>query len=98
MAGGLDSAARLRAEEAGADYEVALESLNQWQLAARKFRRHRLALVGLGHPRHAGRGGDRGPDLLPFDFYSIPEPDEIVYQGRPPVPRALVRRDRRAPA
>lgn len=28
------------------DYEVALESLNQWQIAWKKFRRHRLALVG----------------------------------------------------
>ncbi len=31
-----------------ADYEVSLESLNQWQLAWRRFRRHRLALIGLG--------------------------------------------------
>jgi len=31
---------------AGADYEVSLESLNQWQLAWRRFKRHRLALVG----------------------------------------------------
>lgn len=31
---------------ATADYEVALESLNQWQIAWRKFKRHRLALVG----------------------------------------------------
>lgn len=28
------------------DYEVALESLNQWQLAWRRFKRHRLALFG----------------------------------------------------
>ena len=28
------------------DFEVALESLNQWQIAWRKFRRHRLALIG----------------------------------------------------
>ena len=27
-----------RAEEAGADYEVSLESLSQWQLAWRMFR------------------------------------------------------------
>lgn len=33
--------------EDAADYEVALESLNQWQLAWRRFRRHRMALVGL---------------------------------------------------
>ena len=36
-----------RAEEAGADYEVGLESLSQWQLAWRKFKKHRLALIGL---------------------------------------------------
>ncbi|MDQ3880042.1 MAG: ABC transporter permease [Chloroflexota bacterium] len=28
------------------DYEVALKTLNQWQLAWRRFRRHKLALVG----------------------------------------------------
>jgi peptide/nickel transport system permease protein len=84
VAGGLDSAARLRAEEAGADYEVALESLNQWQLAARKFRRHRLALVGLGLLATLIGAAIVGPFIWPFDFYSIPAPDEIVYQGRPP--------------
>jgi len=84
VAGGLDSAARLRAEEAGADYEVALESLNQWQLAARKFRRHRLALVGLGILGLLVAVATVGPIFLPFDFYDIPAPDEIVYQGRPP--------------
>ncbi len=30
------------------DYEVGLKSLNQWQLAWRKFRNHKLALIGLG--------------------------------------------------
>jgi ABC-type dipeptide/oligopeptide/nickel transport system permease subunit len=29
-----------------ADFEVSLESLNQWQLAWRRFKRHRMALVG----------------------------------------------------
>ena len=28
------------------DYEVALESLNQWQLAWRRFKRHKLAMMG----------------------------------------------------
>lgn len=28
------------------DYEVALESLNQWQIAWRRFKRHKLAVVG----------------------------------------------------
>ncbi len=37
----------IKAIEAGTDdYEVALESLNQWQLAWRRFKRHRLALIG----------------------------------------------------
>jgi ABC-type dipeptide/oligopeptide/nickel transport system permease subunit len=35
-----------REGEAG-EYEVALKSLSQWQLAARRFRRHRLALIGV---------------------------------------------------
>ena len=33
---------------AAEDYEVGLKSLNQWQLAWRKFRKHKLALIGLG--------------------------------------------------
>jgi hypothetical protein len=28
------------------DFEVQLQSLSQWQLAWRRFRRHRLAIVG----------------------------------------------------
>src|SRR5258705_174357 len=35
-------------EGPSADYEVGLESLSQWQLAWRKFKKHRLALIGLG--------------------------------------------------
>jgi ABC-type dipeptide/oligopeptide/nickel transport system permease subunit len=38
--------ADVQAPTPGGDYEVALESLNQWQLAWRRFKRHRLALVG----------------------------------------------------
>jgi peptide/nickel transport system permease protein len=83
-AAGLSEAARLRAEEAGADYEIALESLNQWQLAWRKFKRHRLALVGLGMLLALVAAAIIGPMFLPFDFYYIPEPDKIVYAGRPP--------------
>mgnify|MGYP003298371615 CR=1 FL=1 len=30
------------------DFEVSLESLNQWQIAWRRFKRHRLAVVGTG--------------------------------------------------
>jgi peptide/nickel transport system permease protein len=34
-------------DDADADVEVALESLSQWQLAFRRFKRHRLALIGV---------------------------------------------------
>ena len=79
-----DSATAIRREEAGADYEVALESLNQWQLAWRKFRHHHLALMGLGILATLVAVAIVGPILWPFDFNSIPSPDQIVYQGRPP--------------
>ena len=73
-----------RIEEAGADYEVALESLNQWQLAWRKFRRHRMALVGLMILGVLVAVAIVGPIVAPFEFAEIPVPDEVVYQGRPP--------------
>jgi peptide/nickel transport system permease protein len=73
-----------RAEEAGADYEVNLESLSQWQLAWRKFKRHRLALIGLGIILFMIVTAIIGPILMPFAFDDIPRPDEIVYQGRGP--------------
>lgn len=70
--------------DAAQDYEVELESLNQWQLAWRKFRRHRLALVGLGILAALVLVAIVGPILLPFDFKSIPRPDEIAPAGRGP--------------
>jgi len=78
------AATALRREEAGADYEVALESLNQWQLAWRKFKHHRLALVGLVVLAVLAAVAIVGPILWPFDFSTIPQPDQVVYQGRPP--------------
>ena len=78
------AATALRREEAGADYEVALESLNQWQLAWRKFKHHRLALMGLGVLAILVLMAIVGPLVIPFDFNDIPQPDKIVYQGRPP--------------
>ena len=45
-----DAHERLRevaADLGGADNEVALESLSQWQLAWRRFKRHKMAMVGL---------------------------------------------------
>ena len=69
---------------AAVDYEVGLKSLNQWQLAWRKFRKHKLALIGL--VMIAGLIGVAviGPFLMPFKFTDIPNPDTIVSTGRPP--------------
>ena len=73
-----------RATEAGQDYEVQLESLNQWQLAWRKFRKHRLAIVGLAILIVLILAAIFGPILSPFVFNEIPKPDKAVYAGRPP--------------
>ena len=69
---------------AAEDYEVGLKSLNQWQLAWRKFRKHKLALIGLGMLAILIGVAVIGPFLLPFSFTDIPQPDEIVSAGRPP--------------
>src|SRR4029079_15035390 len=66
------------------DYEVGLKSLNQWQLAWRKFRKHKLALIGLLIIGILVLVSVIGPVLLPFNFTDIPKPDELVQQGRPP--------------
>ena len=87
-----------RSTNSGADYEVNLESLSQWQLAWRKFKTHRLALIGLGILLVALRRRDRRPD-----------PDAVRLQRDPAAGRqglcrpaavapALVRGDRRPPA
>jgi len=69
---------------AAEDYEVGLKSLNQWQLAWRKFRKHKLALIGLGLIFAFLAIAVIGPFLMPFSFNEIPQPDQIVQQGRPP--------------
>jgi peptide/nickel transport system permease protein len=66
------------------DYEVGLKSLNQWQLAWRKFRKHRLALIGLGIISALIVIAVVGPVLMPFSFTDIPQPDQVVQMGRPP--------------
>jgi len=71
-------------EGPSADYEVQLQSLNQWQLAWRKFRRHHLALVGLGILIVLVSAAIVGPIIAPFVFDQIPAPDQIVKAGRPP--------------
>ena len=73
-----------RIDESGADYEVQLESLSQWQLAWRKFRKHRLALIGLGILGTLIAIAVVGPILSPFEFSNTGKPDVIVNAGRPP--------------
>jgi len=67
------------------DYEVGLKSLNQWQLAWRKFRKHKLALIGLGLLAALVMIAVVGPVIMPFDFKDVPRPDQIVQSGRPPL-------------
>jgi peptide/nickel transport system permease protein len=67
-----------------ADYEVGLESLSQWQLAWRKFKKHRLALIGLGILTAFILIAIIGPMIMPFEFDHVPRPDRIVSAGRPP--------------
>ncbi len=79
-----DAALERRIEESGVDYEVGLESLSQWQLAWRKFRKHRLALMGLAILVVLVAIALVGPIFLPFDFQKVPNPDVLVASGRPP--------------
>lgn len=62
-----------KAEEAGTDdFEVALESLNQWQLAWRRFRRHRMAIVGSTFLLFMIAVAIIGPIVWPYDPNDIP--------------------------
>jgi peptide/nickel transport system permease protein len=66
------------------DYDVQLESLNQWQIAWRRFRRHRMAIIGSIMFFGMVLIGILGPLILPFDIYKVPTPDVHVVAGRPP--------------
>jgi peptide/nickel transport system permease protein len=66
------------------DYDVQLESLSQWQIAWRRFRKHRMALIGSTLFFGVVLVGIIGPFILQYDFYKIPLPDKIVHAGRPP--------------
>jgi peptide/nickel transport system permease protein len=71
------------AGEPAADYEVDLRSLSQFELAWRKFKQHRLALLGLGLLFVIVGVAIIGPFFLPF-VPVPPLPDQLVYAGRPP--------------
>jgi peptide/nickel transport system permease protein len=66
------------------DFEVQLESLSQLQLAWRRFRKHRLAMIGAFLFLGMCAVAIIGPILLPYSFYTIPEVDKVVYAGRAP--------------
>ncbi len=55
-----------------ADNEVALKSLSQWQLARRRFLRHRLALIGLFVFMGMVFVASFGPILVPFRPAHLP--------------------------
>jgi peptide/nickel transport system permease protein len=77
---------------ASPDYEVALVSLNQWQLAWRRFKKHRLALVGAALFLGMVAIGIFGPILFPYDPTYVPDPvkycpgseTQVAYSGCPP--------------
>lgn len=85
----LDDELQRRQAEAGADYEVSLESLSQWQLAWRKFRKHRLALVGVAILLFFVATAIVAPIFLPYAFDDVPNPDKIVFAGRGPSLNAI---------
>jgi peptide/nickel transport system permease protein/oligopeptide transport system permease protein len=60
------------------DVEVALESLNQWQLAVKRFMRHRMALIGLAMFCFIVLVAIIGPIVAPYNPIDIPG---AVHQG-----------------
>ena len=67
------------------DYDVQLESLSQWQLAWRRFRKHRMALIGSILFLTMVVIGIVGPLILPYDNSFVPTPDVFVTEGRGPM-------------
>jgi ABC-type dipeptide/oligopeptide/nickel transport system permease subunit len=76
------AAVRLEEDILESDNEVALESLSQWQLAWRRFRRHRLALVGVVILGGMVLVAVVGPFILPFQAMEFPGATRIG--GDPP--------------
>ncbi|TMF39554.1 MAG: ABC transporter permease [Chloroflexi bacterium] len=80
----MDSGATLEELEQRPDYDVQLESLNQWQLAWRRFKRHRMALLGSALFLFMVVVGLIGPFIIPYDDTKIGLPDAKFNAGRPP--------------
>jgi peptide/nickel transport system permease protein len=57
-----------------ADFEVALVSLNQWQLAWRRFKKHRLAMFGAVLFLTMVAIAIFGPFILPYEATNVPYP------------------------
>ena len=66
------------------DYDVQLESLSQWQLAWRRFRRHRMAMIGSSMFLAMCVLGVFGPIFVPYDLLKIPVAGPVRHRGRPP--------------
>src|SRR5206468_4162274 len=80
----MDSGATLEELEQRPDYEVQLESLNQWQLAWKRFKRHRLAVIGSAIFLSIVAIAIVGPVLAHYDFRVIPTVNQQIYAGRAP--------------
>jgi ABC-type dipeptide/oligopeptide/nickel transport system permease subunit len=65
-----------------ADHEIALESLSQTELAWRRFRRHRMALIGLAIFGVMVLVAVFGPIVMPYDPTQIP--GATIPGGDPP--------------
>jgi len=93
--GDVEAHARLRetaADLGGADNEVALESLSQWQLAWRRFKRHKMAMVGAVIFITVVIIAIIGPFLVPFEMLNFPGAMEAG--GDPPSLEHLFGTDR----
>jgi ABC-type dipeptide/oligopeptide/nickel transport system permease subunit len=82
LAGGAAPSGSAPADVATADVEVALQSLGQWQLAWRRFKRHHMALIGLGFFSFMVLVAIFGPILLPYSPLNIP--GSTIPGGEPP--------------
>lgn len=71
-----------RPEPGESDFEVSLESLNQWQLAWRRFRRHKMAVLGTAVLAVVIAIAILAPILWPYDITNIP--GAKTYGGDPP--------------